>query len=365
MRAHLRTLLVIACTVGLLALFLRQVDLGAVAREIGEASWLELVLALGFTALVYIIRAARWRVMLLPVGRTRFSTAFRTTVIGFAANSLLPARAGEFLRPYLLARREGLSATATFATIILERLLDLATVLLFLAAFVFFFDPGMSRADSATYAAVKFGGTLAGATSLVGLVVMFILAGHPERLGQVVHRVVSVLPARLAQAVARFARTFAEGLAVMRRPGPLAWSLLLSVPLWLAIAAGIWLVSRAFHVTMPFTGSFLVIALLTVGVAVPTPGAVGGFHYAYRVAATAFFGVPNERAVGAAIVLHAVSFVPVTVLGLIYMFQDGLSLTRARDLAEQERHELDEASGREGEPEPGDPGGPAQGRVAR
>jgi uncharacterized protein (TIRG00374 family) len=368
MRAHLRTLLIIACTVGLLALFLRQADLGLVAGEIRRASWLELSLGLAFTALLYVFRAARWRVMLLPVGYARYSTAFRTTVIGFAANALLPARAGEFLRPYLLARREGLRATATFATVILERLLDVGTVLLLLAAFVFLFDPGMSRADSATYAAVKFGGALAGVTSLVGLVVMFVLAGHPERLEQLVHRVARVLPPRPAQAVARFARTFAEGLAVMRRPGPLAWSLLLSLPLWLCIAASIWFVSRAFHVTMPFTGSFLVIAVLTVGVAVPTPGAVGGFHYAYRVAATSFFGVPNERAVGAAIVLHAVSFVPVTVLGLIYMFQDGLSLTRARDLADEERRELDEARARERLPEgagPGEADVSAPGRVIR
>ena len=57
---------------------------------------------------------------------------------------------------------------------------------------------------------------------------------------------------------------------------------------------------------MPFTGSFLLIALLVVGVAVPTPGAVGGFHEAFRIGATMFYGAPDDAAVGAAIVLHAV-----------------------------------------------------------
>ena len=57
---------------------------------------------------------------------------------------------------------------------------------------------------------------------------------------------------------------------------------------------------------MPFTGSFLIMALLVVGVAVPTPGAVGGFHAAFRLGATTFFGAPDDAAVGAAIVLHAV-----------------------------------------------------------
>ena len=75
-------------------------------------------------------------------------------------------------------------------------------------------------------------------------------------------------------------------------------------------------------------------ALLVVGVAVPTPGAVGGFHEFYQIGATSFFGAPNDRAVGAAIVLHAISFVPVTVLGIVFMAQEGLSLGRMRGLAD-------------------------------
>jgi hypothetical protein len=74
-------------------------------------------------------------------------------------------------------------------------------------------------------------------------------------------------------------------------------------------------------------------AVLVVGVAVPTPGAVGGFHQAYRIGVTAFFGATTPQAVGAAIVLHAVSFVPVTLLGGLFMAQEGLSLSRVRGLA--------------------------------
>jgi uncharacterized membrane protein YbhN (UPF0104 family) len=96
---------------------------------------------------------------------------------------------------------------------------------------------------------------------------------------------------------------------------------------------GIWLVSRAFHLEIPFTGAFLIMALLVIGVAVPTPGAVGGFHYFYRLAATAFYGAPADRAVGAAIVLHAVSFVPVTLAGLAFLAQEGISLSRVTVLA--------------------------------
>jgi uncharacterized membrane protein YbhN (UPF0104 family) len=102
----------------------------------------------------------------------------------------------------------------------------------------------------------------------------------------------------------------------------LAWS----VPLWLLIALEAWCVTAALGISMPPSGAFLVQALLVIGVAVPTPGAVGGFHEAYRFAVTTFFGASNDAAVGGAIVLHAISFVPVTLLGLWFMAGDGLSI---------------------------------------
>ena len=109
-----------------------------------------------------VFRALRWQYLLAPIGHARFGPAFRTTTIGFAASAVLPARAGEVIRPYLLARQEGLSATATFATIIVERLLDAVTCVMLLASFVVFFDPGMDRADSRLYRLVEVGGITVG-----------------------------------------------------------------------------------------------------------------------------------------------------------------------------------------------------------
>ena len=337
MRSHLRAALVFGLTIGLLAFFLRGVNLRDVWDKTREAdAWL-LVLAVGVTLMTYVLRAFRWQYLLAPIGPTRFATAFQTTVIGFAASFLLPARAGEVLRPYLLARREGLPPTACFATIILERLLDLVTVLLLFGLFVMLVDPASLSGDPALYARVKAGGLLAAAASIAGCVVLYFLAGHPEQLGTWALRVERVLPARLARVVAGVVQSFAQGLALMRRPAHLVGSLALSFPLWLSIALGIWVTSRAFHMTFGYLGSFLVMTLLVVGVAVPTPGQVGGFHTAYKIAVTTFFGVSETNAVGAAIVLHAVSFVPVTLLGLAFMAREGLSLGRMRDLAEDAR----------------------------
>ena len=333
MQPRVRTALIFVLTLGLLAVFLRSVDVSGVWMETRRASPVPLLLAVVATGITYAVRAFRWQYLLAPIGATRFSTAFQTTVIGFAATFLLPARAGEVVRPYLLARRENLNATAAFATIILERLLDLLVVLLLFAAFVLTAEPATVSGDPAFFARVKFGGLMAGAVATAGAIGLFALAGHPERMGRLALRVERVLPERLARVVATFVETFAQGLAVMRQPRRLLVSLVLSLPLWLAIAAGIWLTSRAFHITFPYPASFLVMTILVVGVAVPTPGAVGGFHLAYQIAVESFFGVPPDRAVGAAIVLHAISFVPVTLLGIVFMAREGLTFGGVRDLA--------------------------------
>ena len=339
MRRHLRTLAVVLATAALLWLFLRNTDFRQVGREFARAR-LDLVLAsLAVTGMTYVFRAFRWQYLLAPIGRVRLSMALKATVIGFAATALLPARAGELLRPYLLARKEGLSATATFATVLVERLLDTITVVLMFASYLLMFDTGVAAADAATFRQIKLGGALAGVACLVLLAALFVLAGNPWALGRLTTGVSAVLPARLADGAARLVRTFADGLGVVRQPARLLTAILLSLPLWLSIAAGIWLVTRAFHIEMPFTGSFLIVALLVLGVAVPTPGAVGGFHYFYRLGATTFFAASNDRAVGAALVLHAVSFVPVAVAGLLLLAQEGLSLSRLEGLSRDSRAE--------------------------
>ena len=145
MRQHLRTVIVLLVAGGLLALFLRNTDLRDVGAEMARARLDLVVAALVVTALTYVLRALRWQYLLVPIGRVRLSVALKTTIIGFAATALLPARAGELLRPYLLARKEGLSATATFATIIVERLLDTITVVLLFASYLLVFDPGVGE----------------------------------------------------------------------------------------------------------------------------------------------------------------------------------------------------------------------------
>lgn len=352
MRSHRRTVLVLLLAVALLAVFLYNVDLRGVTREIVRAhpQWLALSLVSMFVNLA--IRAFRWQYLLEPLGRTGFGNAFRATAVGFAASSLLPARAGEVIRPYFLARHERLSATGAFATIILERLLDLATVLVLLASFVFVFGRDWSNANPSVAAGVKWAGATAGGLALASLAVLFILAGDPARLGRAVRRIEQSVPSALAALVSRIAEKFATGLGALRRPGRLLVAMAWSFPLWLSIALGIWAVTMAFDLPIPFTGSFLLMALLVIGVSVPTPGSVGGFHEAFRIGVTAFYGASNAKAVGAAIVLHALTIGPSLLLGLFFAAQVGLNLSGMRQLADRADAARPRSAAAEGEEPP-------------
>src|SRR5439155_8474167 len=194
MRFHIRTIAVFAAAVALIALFLRNVDMWRVAADIVRARPEWLALSLATMVLNLAIRAFRWRYLLDPLGPTSFGEAFRATAVGFAASSILPARAGEVIRPYFLARRarqehgERVTATGAFATIILERLLDVVTVLVLLALYVFVFGRDLGAANPTRFTALKWSGGTAAAGPLAALTGLFVLAGAPERRGRTLTR---------------------------------------------------------------------------------------------------------------------------------------------------------------------------------
>jgi uncharacterized protein (TIRG00374 family) len=329
---RVRTVLVSLLAIALFAWFLSHANFAGVWTEVKRARIDLLVAGVFAVVLTYVLRAWRWQYLLHPIGPTRFRTAFRTTVIGFAALGVLPARAGDLLRPYLLARQEGLPVSATLATIVMERVLDLIAVLALLALYVWGLA-GPGTLPPALLRGIEVSAALAGAVAIALMGVMWVLATHPERIGALVFTMARVLPHSVADRLADLARTFSAGFAVAREPRALAAAVAWSFPLWLAIAAEAWLVTIAFGIAMPFAGTFLLQALLVIGVAVPTPGAVGSYHEAYRIGVTTFFGAGEDTAVAAAIVTHAISYFPVVLAGIVFMAQDGLSFGRIKALA--------------------------------
>ena len=318
-----QTALVAALSLALIAWFLHGLDFGALGRALTGAHVPYVAAAVLVTLQTYSFRAWRWQALLAPIGGASFRNAFRITIIGFTATNLLPGRLGEVLRPYLISRAEPVAGPAAFATILIERVLDLTTVMLLFGVFLVAGSVTVSRD-------VKVAGLVTSLAAVAAILVLIFGAWQPDRLRSWATRLTGWMPARIGGALRTFAHTLVNGLAVMRQPGPLLIAVVTTLGLWLSIALGIWLASLALDVTMAFPSSFLIMMYLVVGVAVPVPAGVGSFHFMYQLAATTVLGADRDHAAAAAIVLHMVSFLPISIFGLWFMAQDGLTLARLR-----------------------------------
>jgi uncharacterized protein (TIRG00374 family) len=322
---------------GLLALFFRGLDWEALTAAIRTANPVFLGLVLVTTLATYAARAWRWGELLRPLADVPFPRLFSVTIVGFMTGLVIP-RAGEVVRPYLIARRYELKTSSAFASIILERLVDLYTVLVLFGLYLYVLPLPAAQTRGALLGVLKAGGAAAFLAATAVLVVLVLFHARAELAMRVLDRALRVLPERAGRAVSSAVRAFAGGLAVLEAPpARLLWIFGQSFVVWLSIAAGIWLNNRAFGVDLPFRSAFLIIGFLTVGVAVPTPGMVGGFHESYRLALTEAFGVDVHTAAAAGLVLHALSNLPVLVFGLYWLGREGLTFGKIQAIAEQEQ----------------------------
>lgn len=333
-RSRLRLGLGVVLALGLLFIFFKGMDFGEVWQALRSADPQLLAGVVAASVLTYLLRAWRWGYLLSPIVRVPLAELFRATVVGFMAGLVIP-RAGEILRPFLVARRHVVSTSAGFATIILERVFDLLTVLLLLGAYLFVLPPPSAQVEGPLIEGVRFGGAVAALCSLAGLGLLFVFHARAEQALALCDRVLRVFPAWLARPAGQLLRSFAAGLAVLKAPlSHLVAIVAQSFLVWLSIALAIFLNNRAFGIDLPFHATFLVIMFLTVGVAIPTPGMVGGFHGFFIWALTEAYGVGRNEAGAAALACHALSNLPVLVLGLFYLGREGLSLGRVAAMTE-------------------------------
>jgi glycosyltransferase 2 family protein len=318
----------------LLAFFFRGVDWSAMGRAMRAADPLYLAGVVGITLATYAARAWRWGFLLAPLARVPFLRLLSATFVGFMTGLLIP-RAQEVVRPYLVARRHPISIPAAFASVVLERLMDAITVLLLFALYLYVLPTPEAQTRGPLIAALKVAGAAAGAFALAILGVLLAWHRHSERAMGVAEWVMRPFPARFAGAVSRAVRSFGDGLAVLKASPPhLAAILAQSAVVWLLLALGVHWNNRAFGLNLPFHTAFLILAFLTVGVAIPTPGTVGGFHAFYRAALTEAYGVDNDVAAAAGIASHALSNLPVLILGLAFLGREGLTVGKVANMSE-------------------------------
>jgi glycosyltransferase 2 family protein len=320
---------------GLLGLFFRGVDWTALRAAFRSADPWFLAGVVVATLVTYVARAWRWGYLLAPLARVPFLRLFSVTLVGFMSGLIVP-RAGEVVRPYLVARHHALKTSAAFASIILERLVDLITVLALFFLYLYVLPHPAAQAKGPLMGALRLGGALAAVGVAAILALLFALHARADRVMALIDRVLFRLPARLAAPASRALRSFASGLAVLQAsPSHLLAILGQSLVVWLAIATSFYCCNRAFGLDLPFSSTFLLLAFLTVGVAVPTPGNVGGFHEAYLLALTQVFGVSRDTAAAAGIAGHALGNLPVLVLGLVFLGREGLTMGKVAKLTDK------------------------------
>jgi uncharacterized protein (TIRG00374 family) len=332
-----RLLLGALLAVVLLAFFFRGIDWSALGKALAGARPLPLVGVVLVTVGVYSARAWRWGDLLAPLGRVGYADLFSATMVGFASGLLVP-RAGELLRPWLVSRRHPIPTSAGFATIILERLVDMITVLVLFALYLFLLPAPAAQVEGPAMDLVRWLGVAGAGVSLAALAFLLALHGNADRVVSALDKLLARAPRWLAQPLGRMLHSFSDGLAVLRAPvAHLAKIGLQSLVVWLLIALGFYLNHLAFGIDLPFHATFLLIAFLVVGVAIPTPGNVGGFHTFYLIALSEVYGIDRATAAAAGIAAHALTNLPVLVLGLALLGREGLSLGRVAEVTRDEQ----------------------------
>ena len=199
----------------LLGLFFRGVDWTELGTAFRTANPLYLAAVVAVTIVTYLLRAWRWGSLLHPLARVPLRDLISATFVGFMTGLLVP-RAGEVVRPYLISRRHPIRTSAGFASIILERLLDVVTVLLLFALYLYVLPTPALQTRGPLLGYLKLGGALAGLAAVAVLGVLLLLHGHAPAVVKVLRRLLSPLPDRWVDVLAHAVATFAEGLAVLK-----------------------------------------------------------------------------------------------------------------------------------------------------
>jgi len=307
----------LAVSAGLLAWTLHDVQPRAILAHAGRANLWLLVATVALATLTFPIRTWRWQLMLRGDDDRRlpFLPLWHATAVGFMANNLLPARAGEFARAYVAKRQLPVRFTTALASIGVERVMDgLVMVGLMAVAIAVPSFPRHARIGTASVSHLATGAAmLFGAALLVALAVVHRPSPWLSFFNRVLH---AVLPTRFADRLVRLAEGLIGGLEVLRRPGRFAavvgWSLLL----WLVNAAAFAVCFRAFGMPVPAAGALLLQAIIGFGVALPSsPGFVGVFELATKYTLEVY-GIAPDLAVSYALTYHLTTFLPITLLGL-------------------------------------------------
>ncbi len=314
-------------SVVLLYLAFRKVDFGELVQTLQQVSLAFVLAAVVVDVARLFLPALRWRLLLLHVAEIEVDTLWHAVAIGFAVNNVLPLRAGEFARAYVLGKSEKLSKTAVFGTIIVERMFDgISLLALALVSVLTFPLPTV----------LKHYLFIAGIVLLAIAISVIVVAFSTERTHRLAELLARWLPARLASHVRYKVPALLEGFQCLRRPVVLVkvvgWSLLM----WFMEGSVFFLVAQSLHLPFNYFGALLCAVITNLGISIPSsPGFVGPFEF-FSMSCAVQLGATHAQGASYALLLHAVIFLPITLIGLYYLNLMHLKLSALTSSSEAE-----------------------------
>ena len=290
----------------------------------------------------YALRTLRWQRLSRHLGPTKFLDVYSATVMGFASIFIL-GRAGEPVRPLLLARKTGQPVPIMFGVWVLERITDFGAAVALAALSLLVFAEKLADAGLNTdwVENARAGGWLLLGILATVVTLMFYFglhgAGVLQRRLHYWHEA-GGLRGWLAEIIAGFS----EGLQAIRTTSDLLITVVYTAAHWALVTLSYFWIAKAFEnafvqsdVTLP--GSMLLLAITLVGSVLQLPGVGGGAQVASFIALTTIFGVEQEPAAAIAIVLWLITFASPTLVGVPLLIHEGLSMGELRNLARAEK----------------------------
>lgn len=330
-------------------LFFRTVtDWGEIWEALRTARYIYLIPAVLFGLVTYVFRAFRWYYLLHDLKRIRFFRLLSPIIIGFMGNSLLPARAGEFIRAYLLSQKENIKLTASLASLVVDRMFDTFVLLMLIGGVLLFYPLD----ETVLLESTKY--SLAQARFFLGVVVTTVFAVlvgftvllyfKKELAARLLEKVLFFLPRKMRDGIVAIFMAFTEGLHIFKNWRHVVIAVLVTIGQWIFNALLFYPLFFAFGIgeNLSLVSSAAVLAAAAVGVAIPTPGYAGPFHFFVQIGLQLCDpAIPDSVAKVFALVAHAVTFFPIVVLGIIFAIREGVSLSQIEKTSEALRESVE------------------------
>lgn len=329
MRARLITVLGAILSIALIVYLVATFDLAAAARalEVADRRWL--IAGALFYTLAFPLRGLRWSLLLARIAPVSTRAATEVFAIGFLANNVMPARLGDVARAFVLARRERVPASSTFATVLLERVFD-GLVVVGMMLLVLRFVPEGSSSLFVDGMALVMAIAFPGAVAVAALIVW-----NEARALRLFAWFLRPLPPALASRIHALLARLTEGLHALKSARDSARIATLSILIWLIEVGVYMLAGRAFGLDVPAEGMILVMAVLTLGLTLPSAPAFVGVFEGLIVAAVTLYGVPGPLALAFAVTMHLIHFSIGSLLGGYFAWRMGLNMRELRTAADR------------------------------